>query len=133
MQLYLRCKKSECPDVHRTTINQLETCTNDICQWIPLNGLKWNDAKTELLQIQSKYGNKVSSIGINIGIDHIDHSASARNLGVLFDDTLSPYVSSICISAVFQLWQISRIRDFLTTDAMKKIVYSLVMSLLCAS
>ena len=41
---------------------------------------------------------------------------------------LSPHVSNICKSAVFQLMQISRIRDFLTKDATKTIVHSLVTS-----
>ena len=41
---------------------------------------------------------------------------------------LSTHVSNICKAAVFQLRQISRIRDFLTKDATKTIVHSLVTS-----
>ncbi len=70
-QLYLTCKKSECPSVHQATIHQLKACIDDIRQWMPRNGLKLNDAKTEFLQIQSKYGTKSPSLGINIGTDHI--------------------------------------------------------------
>ncbi len=59
-------------------------------------------------------------MGIIIANDHIDPT-SARNLGVLFVETLclSPHVSS--------RW-ISRIRDFLTKDATKTTVHALVMS-----
>ncbi len=55
---------------------------------------------------------------------------SVRNLGVLFDEALclSPHASNICKSAVFQLRQITRIRDFLMKDATKTIVHSLVTS-----
>ena len=41
---------------------------------------------------------------------------------------LSHHVSNICKSGVFQLRQISRIRDFLTEDATKTIAHSLVTS-----
>ena len=95
---------------------------------MPQNGLKLNDATTEFLQIQSDYGTKSASMGINIGIGHIEPMTSVRNLGVLPDMALcqSPYVSNICKSAVFQIRQISKIREFLTKDATKTIVHSLV-------
>ena len=129
-QLYLACKRSECPSIQKTTVTRLEACIDGIHQWMPLKGLKLNDAKSEFLQIQSKFGNKSSSIDITIGTDHIKPTTSARNLGILFNETLclSPHVSNICKSAVFQLRQISRIRDFLTKDATKTIVHSLVTS-----
>ena len=129
-QLYLTCKRSECPSAQKSTITRLEACIDDIRQWMPLNGLKLNDAKTEFLQIQSKFGNKLPSMDIAIGTDHIKPTMSARNLGVMFDETLclSPHISNICKSAVFQLRQISRIRNFLTKDATKTIVHSLVTS-----
>ncbi len=62
--------------------------------------------------------------------NHIEPTTSARNLGILLDETLclSPHISKICKSAVFLLRQISRIRDFLTQDAFKIIVHSLVTS-----
>ncbi len=57
------------------------------------NKLNLTDAKTELLQIQSMV--------ITIGIDHIDLMTSARNLGVLPDETLclSHHISIICKTA----------------------------------
>ena len=42
----------------------------------------------------------------------------ARNIGVVFDETLSldKHVSSICKSALFHLWNIVKIRMYLTSD-----------------
>ena len=64
------------------------------------------------------------------GTTAVSTTLSQCHLGVLFDETLclSPHVSNICKSVIFQLRQISRIRDFLTKDATKTIVHSLVTS-----
>ena len=67
-----------------------------------------------------------------IKIDSIDIStaSSVRNLGAIFDSTLSSeaFVNSICKSAWFNLFNISRSRRSLTTDAAKILIQAYVMS-----
>ncbi len=97
---------------------------------MPRNGLKLNDGKTEYLCLHSKNLQAPSSIPINIGNDTISPSPQAKNLGVIFDDTLSlrPHIAAICKSAFFQLRKISCIRRFLTSAATKTLVHSFVSS-----
>ena len=67
-----------------------------------------------------------------IKIDSIDIStaSSVRNLGAIFDSALSSEasVNSICKSAWFNLFNISRSRRSLTTDAAKNLIQACVMS-----
>ena len=67
-----------------------------------------------------------------IKIDSIDIStaSSVRNLGAIFDSALSSeaFVNSICKSAWFNLFNISRSRGSLTTDAAKILIQAYVMS-----
>ena len=67
-----------------------------------------------------------------IKIDSIDIStaSSVRSLGVIFDSALSSeaFVNSICKSAWFNLFNISRSRRSLTTGAAKILIHSYVMS-----
>ena len=61
------------------------------------NKLKLNRDKTELFVISSKYRPRPSLDSILVG-DRVKRSNKARNIGVVFDETLSldKHVSSIC-------------------------------------
>ena len=52
------------------------------------------------------------------------------NLGVIFDSTLNmvDHASKVCKSAFFQLHKIGKIRKYLTTEAAKQVIHSLVIS-----
>ena len=60
----------------------------------------------------------------------ISTASSVRNLGAIFDSALSSeaIVNSICKSAWFNLFNISRSRRSLTTDAAKILIQAYVMS-----
>ncbi len=62
--------------------------------------------------------------------DNISTSGTARNLGILFNATLTlwPHVTSVCKTAYYQIHCICHIRKFLTSPAAKTIVHSLVAS-----
>ena len=53
-----------------------------------------------------------------------------RNLGVIFDSTLSMtnHISTICRTTYMHLHNISRIRRYLTPEATKSLVHALIMS-----
>ncbi len=97
---------------------------------MPQNGLKLNDGKTEYLFLHSRNLAKPIPPSITIGDEAIVPSNSAKNLGVIFDDTLSlkPHITAICKSTFYQLCRISRIRRFLTLPAAKTLVHSFVSS-----
>ena len=78
---------------------------------MPQNGLKLHDNKTEYLLLHSKNLIKPSPPAITIGDGAIAPSHVAKNLGIIFDDTLSLrlHIAGICKSSVFQLHKISQI------------------------
>ena len=129
-QLYLEFSLSDTTsrdnDIHR-----LELCNKDIRTWMRLNMLKLNDDKTELLIIYPK-SSDLDSLpdSVDVGNITIKAATEARNLGVIFDSTMSSgkHVASICRSAYFHLHAIGRIRKFLDQQSTKQLVHALVLS-----
>ena len=105
-QLYLACNRPNSQEAQCEIVTRLEACIADIQRWMPLNGLKLNDGKMEFLAIHSKYKIPAFTPTILIGQDEISPSTTARNLGVIFDTTLSlhPHISSVVKAAFFQVW-----------------------------
>ena len=56
------------------------------------------------------------------------HRLPSKNIGIIFDHKLhmNCHVATICKSAFFQIWNISRIRTFLSIDCTKTLVHALV-------
>ena len=65
---------------------------------------------------------------ILVGDHRVKRSDKARNIGVVFDETLSldKHVSSVCKSALFHLWNIAKIRMYLTSESTRTLVYAYV-------
>ena len=96
---------------------RIEACICEIRQWMQDNFLKLNDEKTEFLLIGSRQQmSKVSVPHITIGDSDVTPATSARNLGVIFDSSLSlsTHISNIVRSASFQIRNIGRIRKYLS-------------------
>ncbi|KAL8578691.1 hypothetical protein ACOMHN_045680 [Nucella lapillus] len=93
------------------------------------NKLQLNDDKTECLLFDPSES-VAAPLSLNIGSSNIAFSKSARNLGVIFDKDLSMHeqVKKICQLAYFEIRKISSVRHYLTTDATKTLVSSLVIS-----
>ena len=129
-QLYLSCTEPNNPKALHHTLQTLEACIADIRRWMPLNGLNINDGKTEFLTLRSHHQPTHSSTPIEIGSDLIKPSPTAKNLGVMIDETLTlkPHITNLCKAAYFQLRRISHIRRFLTMEATKTLVHSLISS-----
>ncbi len=109
----------------------MESCITEIKSWMVQNKLKLNDGKTEFLLFKAhKDITRDAGTTIKIGYDTIGTTSGAKNLGVLIDSdlTLSPYITSICKAANFHLYRLSRIRKYLTPQALKMAVHSLVSS-----
>ena len=72
----------------------------------------------------------MKDIRITIGGSTMSSSSHVRNLGVIFDSTLSMtnHISAICRTAYMHLHNISRIRRYLTPEATKSLVHAFIMS-----
>ena len=73
---------------------------------------------------------KVSLPFITIGDSQITPSSQARNLGVIFDSTmtLKPHISNIVRVSSFHIRNISRIRKYLNQSAAEQIIHAFVKS-----
>ena len=94
------------------------------------NKLKLNDDKTELIVFSSKFRPRPCLSNVQIGSECIEHSNTVRNLGVLFDQTLSfgEHVSKLCKSSHYHLRNISKIRKYLDENSTETLVHAFVSS-----
>ena len=95
------------------------------------NMLQLNIGKTEALVLMNRIlRNPITINKIKIDSIYISTASSIRNLGAIFDCALSSeaFVNSISKSALFNLFNISRSRRSLTTDAAKILIQTYVMS-----
>ena len=112
-------------------ISNIQNCVIDIKSWMTANMLQLNMDKTEVLVLMNKsLRNPITMNKIKIDSIDISTASGVRNVGAIFDSALSSeaFVNSICKSAWFNLFNISRSRGSLTTDAAKILIQAYVMS-----
>ncbi|KAK3526049.1 hypothetical protein QTP70_012887 [Hemibagrus guttatus] len=112
-----------------TTSARISACLVDISSWMTAHQLKLNPSKTELLVIPGD-PSPAQDLVISLSNSMISPSATARNLGVTMDNQLSfsSHVTNVTRSCRFLLYNIRRIRPFLSTQATQVLVQSLVIS-----
>ena len=117
-QLYLSFN-SLSGDDQAYSVAQVESCIGDIDRWMSC---------TELLVISSKYRPRPSLDSILVGDHRVNRFDKAWNIGVVLDETLSldNHVNSVCKSALFHLWNIAKIRMYLTSESTKTLVHAYV-------
>jgi hypothetical protein len=128
-QLYLSFNSSQ--QHADSAIATLELCIKDIRKWMNSNFLKLNDDKTEFLLFGSHQQlSKINIEHIHIGNSSIAPVSQARNLGAIFDTsmTMKPHISNVIRCSAFQLRNISRIRKYLSRDATEQIIHSFITS-----
>ncbi|KAI4901607.1 hypothetical protein NFI96_027816, partial [Prochilodus magdalenae] len=106
-------------DRHYQVCNRISACLTDISSWMTAHHLKLNPSKTELLFIPSTTG------------PHRDLAISLGNsLGVILDGQLSfsAHIANLTRSCKVLLYNIRRIRPFLSQEATQLLVQSLVIS-----
>lgn len=114
-----------------SAMNNMEGCVSDIRAWMCDNKLKLNDDKTEVLLITTpRLVKKTPFTSIHIGDLEIPSSMTARNLGCVFDHTMSMdyHINNICSSCFYHLKNISAIRSSLTRDATEKLIHAFISS-----
>ena len=126
-QIYIVIKRSTITD----TISRVEACVSDIQQWMEKNLLKLKEEKTEVLLISSKRKQHLlKDITLTFGDSIIEPSSKVKNLGCWWENTFSmeTQVNSVVKSCCFQLRKVRRIKHYLSQDALKSLVQSLVIS-----
>jgi hypothetical protein len=129
-QLYLSFDALISSEVNNC-VSALQECVNKVKNWMSASKLKLNGDKTEVLVITSPYYQKfLPNTVFKIDDAVIIPKTSVRNIGILFDNTMSmaDQVSSICKSVHFHLRNIGQIRKLITNDACKKLIHALVSS-----
>ena len=90
-QLYVSFNPKSGEDIAAAKLRMTQ-CIAEIRSWMLANKLKLNDSKTELFLIaSSKHANSVSHLDLKleIGGSVISPSDAVKNLGIIFDDSLS--------------------------------------------
>ena len=87
-QVYITFKVDSIID-QQTALARIQACIEEIHIWMILHKLMMNDSKTEfVIVVSSGSADKVSIDIITIGDLSVSPSRSARNIGVIFDNTL---------------------------------------------
>lgn len=87
-------------------LNKIQMCVSHIKLWMTEQKLKLNDDKTEVLFITSPhFQDRINVNQFLVDGTAVTPSPSARNIGVMFDKTMSmrPQVTAVCQSAHFHL------------------------------
>ena len=85
------------------------------------NKLKLNNDKSEILFLHSRFLHSLPPPTISVDMENIRPSQQARNLGVIFDDTmsLSLHVNTIGKGAFYHIRNISKIRKYISKSSSK--------------
>ncbi len=112
-----------------TVTARIAACLSDISSWMMDHHLQLNLAKTELL-VFSANPSLHHNFSIQLGSSTITPSRTARNLGVVIDDQLSftDHIATTARSCRFALYNVRKIRPFLSEQAAQLLVQALVLS-----
>jgi len=85
---------------------------------------------TELLVLRASHRPHPQLDNLLVGDEYVTPSRSARNIGVVFDDTMSmeSQIMAICKSCFYHIKCISRIRRYLSFEDTKKLVHAFIIS-----
>ena len=123
----MRCDNNE--NAITDVILRIENCIKDISSWMMHNSLQINENKTDVIILSTK-PHKLKKHTLQVGTNIIGLSKTVKILGVTFDDgmTLKQHISNTCRWSYMHLRKINSIRQCLTTNAVKTLVQSVVIS-----
>ena len=130
LQLYGQFDPTYATDYTRLR-GQLVACLADIRIWMLKHLVKINDAKTELMLFVNPQQERLISEKPTVILgDCVVHAAKTVRLGVLQDSHLDgdAHISSIVRSCNFHLYQLARVRRYISDEACRLAVLALVVS-----
>ena len=113
------------------TLANIELCLEKVGVWMVENRLKMNQEKTEFIAFGSSHTIEQLQVeSIRVGNDPVEISSHVKYLGVWFDSTLTmkKHISEKCRIASLKLYNIKKIRKYLTHDSLVRLVNALVLS-----
>ena len=131
-QLYVSFDPKSSGDIASAKL-RLTNCITEIRSWMLANKLKLNDSKTELFLIASPRHAEIVShldVDLKIGGSVITPSSSVKNLGIVFDIslTMEQHVTALCRNINFHLGNLSRRKRFIDSATCAHAVRSLILS-----
>jgi hypothetical protein len=126
-QAYISCNVDEIG----AAMANLEKCLEEIRHWMAHNWLKLNDAKTELIIFcHQKDRLSVPNTTLTLGDCSIPRAKSVKSIGAHLDTELNleKQISATCKAAWFYLYQIGKIRSYITEDQARTVVHAHVTS-----
>ncbi len=109
-----------------TVAARIAAYLRDISSWMKDHHHQHNLAKTEMLVVSAN-PSLHHNFSIQLGSSTITPSRTARNCGVVIDDQLS-FTDHIATTCRFALYNIRKIRPFLSEQATQLLVQALVLS-----
>ena len=128
-QLYIAFKPE--PEHATNAVAAMQACITDIRKWMLMDKLMLNDEKTEFIVIGTRQQLvKVDIDSLCVGHTAILPSSEVRNLGGWFDNQLKmvTQINQTCKAAFFHIFNIRRIRKFLSFDTVQTLVNAFVIS-----
>ena len=130
VQLYISFDPKD-PRSIASSLGALSACIDSMKTWMHENYLKLNDSKTEFFVATSPHVKRtMAPVVLRVGDTDVTPSDTVRNLGVMFDSTMTMavHVKALCGSLTYQLRNISRLRRFMDFDTCHLVVRALVLS-----
>ena len=108
----------------------IEDCVRDIDNWMTVNMLKMNRDKTELVVLNARHRPPSPLTSISDCDEVISMSSAARNIGVLYDSSLSMehHVTAVCKAGFCHLRNISRTRKYISRPTAEILVHAFITS-----
>ncbi len=111
--------------------DKIESCAENVRNWMFQNKLKLNDDKTVFMLVGNKpQVEKVVFDSVVTGNSYISSSLNCTNLGAGFDSDMSMrhHVNIVSKSGYYHLRNIARIKKCLSNEALQTIIHALISS-----
>ena len=128
-QLYIAFKPE--PEHATNAVTAMQACITDIQKWMLMDKMMLNDEKTQFIVIRTgQQFVKVDIDSLCVGHTAILPSSKVRNLGGCFDNQLKMVMQTnqTFKAAFFHIFNITRIRKFLSSDTVQTLVNAFVTS-----
>ena len=109
----------------------VEQCIRAVRAWMVVDKFKLNEGKMEFMLIGTRQQlSKVRTDSLLVAGTVVSSVSEARNLGVWFDSKFQfqTHINKTCQSAFYYIYNIRRIRKFLSFEVAKTLVQALVFS-----